>query len=139
MSDFENFLVAPNAINAHLRVYRKQGYLSELQVQSELITRVKDLQQSDPELQAIVTKLDSKANVEFSLNSNGLLYFRDRVCVPNNEELKRDILQEAHQSPFSVHPGSVKMYKDLKSLYWWPGMKAAITRFCVPMLDLLKG
>ncbi|KAK9046103.1 hypothetical protein V6N11_052003 [Hibiscus sabdariffa] len=47
----------------------------------------------------------------------------------NTEELKREILQEAHQSPFSIHPRSVKMYKDLKSLYWWPGMKSTITNF----------
>ncbi|KAK8659969.1 hypothetical protein V6N13_030159 [Hibiscus sabdariffa] len=36
---------------------------------------------------------------------------------------------EADQSSFSVHPGPVKMYKDLKPLYWWPGMKTAITDY----------
>ena len=39
------------------------------------------------------------------------------------------MLKEAHQSPFSVHPGSVKMYHDLKSVYWWPGMKSAVTDY----------
>ncbi|KAK9003633.1 hypothetical protein V6N11_084271 [Hibiscus sabdariffa] len=39
------------------------------------------------------------------------------------------MLDEAHQSSFSFHPGSIKMYKDLKSLYWWLGMKPAITDY----------
>ena len=50
-------------------------------------------------------------------------YYRDRVCVPNDDELKKPILEEAHSGSFAIHLGSTKMYQDLKTSYWWSGMK----------------
>ena len=44
-------------------------------------------------------------------------------------ELKNDILQEAHNSKYSIHPGSTKMYRDLKENYWWPDMKREIAEW----------
>ena len=55
--------------------------------------------------------------------------YRDRVCVPNDDELKKSILQEAHSGSFSMHPGSTKMYQDLKTSYWWSGMKRDVSEF----------
>ncbi|GMI84444.1 hypothetical protein HRI_002113700 [Hibiscus trionum] len=130
--------LAPTAINAHLRVYQKQGFLSELQIQSRLISRIKNLQKADQEIQDLISKLDTKSGEGFRIHTNGLLYFKDRICVPNDKSLKRDLLEEAHQSSFSVHPGSVKMYKDLKSLYWWSGMKVAINDFVSKCLNCQK-
>ena len=52
---------------------------------------------------------------EFSVNEDGFLYYRDRVCVPNDSELKKSILEEAHNGSFAIHPGSTKMYQDLKT------------------------
>jgi hypothetical protein len=45
------------------------------------------------------------------------------LVVPKNPELRKKILDEAHLSKFSMHPGSNKMYHDLRSLYWWTRMK----------------
>ncbi|KAK8985773.1 hypothetical protein V6N11_021626 [Hibiscus sabdariffa] len=69
---------------------------------------------------------------------DGLLYFKNRMCVPNNEVLRKEMLDEAHQSSFSIHPGSVKVYKDFKPLYWWPGMKSAITDYVSRCLTCQK-
>ena len=44
------------------------------------------------------------------MNENGLLYYRDCVCVPNDSELKKSILEEAHSGSFAIHHGSTKMY-----------------------------
>jgi hypothetical protein len=49
--------------------------------------------------------------------------------VPSNEELRRKILNEAHHSKLSIHPGSNKMYHDLCHLYWWSNMKQDITQY----------
>jgi hypothetical protein len=49
--------------------------------------------------------------------------------VPKNEDLKKKILDEAHLSKFSMHPGSTKMYHDLKLVYWWTRMKREIARY----------
>ncbi|KAK8636360.1 hypothetical protein V6N13_124106 [Hibiscus sabdariffa] len=107
-------------------------------VQSSLISPIKELQQIDPELQKIAKNLEAKHNSDFSVKSNGLLYFKDRLCIPNDKGLKNDMFNEAHQSSFSIHHGSVKMYKYLKPLYWWPGMKAAITDYVSRCLTCQK-
>ena len=44
-----------------------------------------------------------------------------RLCVPAAEELKGQILGEAHSSAYAMHPGSTKMYRTLKEYYWWSG------------------
>jgi hypothetical protein len=50
----------------------------------------------------------------------------DRVWVPSMGNVWKLILDEAHKSKYSVHPGADKMYKDLIEFYWWPGMKQAV-------------
>ena len=60
------------------------------------------------------------------LDGQGILKFNSRIWIPNVVELKNTILQEAHNSKFSIHPGSTKMYQDLKKNFWWPDMKKDI-------------
>ena len=55
--------------------------------------------------------------IEFSVNEDGFLYYRDWGFVPNDSELKKSILEEAHSGSFAIHPGSTKMYQDLKTSY----------------------
>ena len=52
-----------------------------------------------------------------------------RLCVPADNELKRHIMEEAHCTPYTVHPGSTKMYQDLRGNFWWSGMKKDIAKF----------
>ncbi|KAK5840616.1 hypothetical protein PVK06_009519 [Gossypium arboreum] len=70
----------------------------------------------------------------FSIDEHGCLRFRNRICVPNDSKLKELILQEAHDSPFALHPGGTKMYQDLRELYWWPSIKRDIVEFVVKCL-----
>ncbi|KAK8597279.1 hypothetical protein V6N12_065751 [Hibiscus sabdariffa] len=72
------------AINAHFRLTKERKLLSELQVQSDLVSRIKEIQRMNPELQKIVTNLEAKHNYEFSVKPDGLLYFKNRMCVPND-------------------------------------------------------
>lgn len=60
---------------------------------------------------------------------NGALMFRDRICVPQDDELRNKILSEAHNTLYTAHPGSVKMYQDVKKSYWWSGMKNDIADY----------
>jgi hypothetical protein len=57
------------------------------------------------------------------------LWYKKRLCVPKAKEIRELILREAHDSAYSIHPGSTKMYHDLKSRYWWYGMKRAIAEY----------
>ncbi|XP_050941535.1 uncharacterized protein LOC127149714 [Cucumis melo] len=51
---------------------------------------------------------------EFSISSDGGLVYERRLCIPTDSSVKTELLTEAHSSPFSMHPGSTKMYQDLK-------------------------
>ena len=67
----------------------------------------------------------------FSIDDQGVVRFKNRLVVPSREELRRKILDEAHHSKLSIHPGSNKMYHDLRHLYWWSNMKQDITKYVV--------
>jgi hypothetical protein len=51
------------------------------------------------------------------------MWFKNRICVPDIDSLCETILKEAHDSVYSIHPGSTKMYQDLKQKYRWYGLK----------------
>ena len=53
----------------------------------------------------------------FSIDDQGVVRFKSRLVVPSSEELRRKVLDEAHHSKLSIHPGSNKMYHDLRHLY----------------------
>ena len=48
--------------------------------------------------------------------------------MPEEGKLWKRILEEAHKSEFTMHPGITKMYQDLKKMFWWPGMKSDVVR-----------
>ena len=59
----------------------------------------------------------------FSIDNEGVVKFKNRLVVPSSDKLRRKILDEAHNSKLSIHPGSNKMYHDLHHLYWWTNIK----------------
>jgi hypothetical protein len=58
-----------------------------------------------------------------------VVLFGKRLVVPVDLENKKIILDEAHKSKFSIHPGSTKMYQDLKQNFWWSNMKVDIAKY----------
>ena len=71
---------------------------------------------------------------DFVLSDDGVLRFKTRLCVPNDGDLRRELLKEAHCSRLVIHPGGTKMYKDLRQNYWWSGMKRDIAQFVAQCL-----
>ncbi|GKA56007.1 putative reverse transcriptase domain-containing protein [Tanacetum coccineum] len=61
--------------------------------------------------------------------ADGMLCLRNRSWIPCFGDLRTLIMHESHKSKYLVHPGSDKMYQDLKKLYWWPNMKAEIATY----------
>ena len=57
------------------------------------------------------------------------MHYGNRLVVPADPNLRKQILDEAHLSKFSIHPGSNKMYHDLRQTFWWSGMKPEIARY----------
>ena len=65
----------------------------------------------------------------FQLDGEGVLWFKNRLVVPKDLELRKQIFDEAHLSRYSIHPGSNKMYQDFKQRFWWTRMKREIARY----------
>jgi hypothetical protein len=65
----------------------------------------------------------------FHEEAEGTLWFKERLVVPRREVLKKKILDEAHTLRYSIHPGSTKMYHDLRQQFWWTRMKREAARY----------
>jgi hypothetical protein len=59
----------------------------------------------------------------------GVVWFKDRLCVPDIKLIRELILKGAHETAYSIHPGSEKMYQELKKRFWRYGMKREITEY----------
>jgi hypothetical protein len=107
------------------------GALSHISVEPALQDQIIIAQLSDKGVQIIKENLHQKTKKYkcFRQDGKSILWFGGRLVVPKNEDLKKRILDEAHLSKFSMHPGSTKMYHDLKPLYWWTKMKREIARY----------
>ncbi|XP_071680976.1 uncharacterized protein [Lolium perenne] len=108
---------------AQIQLWEKEAHegISALQVTDELNVNFKDEiimgQLDDKFIMEEIKRIDEGRPLEFHLGESGSLWFQKRICVPDNDEIKEVILREAHQTPYSIHPGSTKMYMDLKELF----------------------
>jgi hypothetical protein len=86
-------------------------------------------QLEDAIIQEIKEQIKEDKTPEFSVDEQGTLWYKKHLCVPEVKEIRELILREAHDSTYSIHPRSTKMYHDLKSRYWWYGMKRAVAEY----------
>ncbi|GJY31392.1 putative reverse transcriptase domain-containing protein [Tanacetum coccineum] len=70
--------------------------------------------------------------------ADGTLCLNGRSWLPCYGDLRTVIMNESHKSKYSIHPGSDKMYQDMKKLYWWPNMKANIATYVSKCLTCAK-
>ena len=117
------------ALNAHLSLSDDDAIVAELMARPNLLNQVLEAQKSDEKITAIVSQNRMGKETKFSVNEDRFLYYRNRVCVPNDDELKKFILKKAHIGSFAIHHCSTKMYQDLKTSYWWSGMKKDVSNF----------
>ncbi|KAI3822522.1 hypothetical protein L1987_10113 [Smallanthus sonchifolius] len=83
---------------------------------------------------------EMSCGVELQLESkpNGLLYYLNCIWVPDRDDLHAFLLNEAHKTRHSIHPGADKMYQNLRQQYWWPGMKKNIALYVAKCLTCSK-
>jgi hypothetical protein len=105
------------------------GFLANLEVKPSLEDQINKTQKQDSGITEIKKNIASGVAKCFSIDDQGTVYFGKRLVVPDKQDLKELILKEAHESPLSIHPGSTKMYRDLRQRFWWSGMKQEIAKF----------
>ncbi|GJX23006.1 putative reverse transcriptase domain-containing protein [Tanacetum coccineum] len=70
--------------------------------------------------------------------TDGTMCLNGRSWLPCYGDLRIVIMHESHKSKYSIHPGSDKMYQDMKKLYWWPNMKSNIATYVSKCLTCAK-
>nr|CAN79605.1 hypothetical protein VITISV_011118 [Vitis vinifera] len=110
------------AIRVHIRVLDLRALVANFRVQPNLVGRIKALQKNDLNLVQLMEEVKKSSKPDFVLSDDGILRFRTRICVLNDGDLRKELLEEAHCSRLTIHPGGTKMYKDLKQNYWWSGL-----------------
>ncbi|KAA3483670.1 integrase [Gossypium australe] len=116
-------------MNTQLMICDDGSIFSKLKAKPVFLQQVCESQKKDRELKVKRIQCENIPDSEFKIGTDNCLRFRNRICVPRNSELIQKILHEAHHSCLSIHPGSTKMYNDLKQCYWWQGMKRDISEF----------
>jgi len=111
---------------------------STLTISSDFLSSVRERQLLDASLNRVREQLGSEEARDFALGNDGILRFHGRVCIPDDAEVKRLILEEGHKSRLSLHPGLIKMYQDLKETFWWQGMKKDVAQFVSVCLTCQK-
>ncbi|GJY78997.1 DNA helicase [Tanacetum coccineum] len=140
LKDYDaNIQYHPGKANVVADAFSRKSYgsMSCLITQPKIVAdlnRLKEAQKDDGELWAIMQNLEDGKQDEFRLDDHEVLWCGDRLCVPNNTKIQKALLSEAHSSPVSIHPGSTKMYQDLKQNFWWSGMKKDVAEFVAKCL-----
>jgi hypothetical protein len=107
----------------------QHGTLNQLKLESVLLQRIMDAQKDNEGMKHIHEKIGAGRAKCFRKDDQGIVWFNNRIVVPKNDEIRQQILDEAHLSRYSIHPGSTKMYHDLIQHYWWTKMKIEIARY----------
>ncbi|WVZ58619.1 hypothetical protein U9M48_008871 [Paspalum notatum var. saurae] len=101
-------------VNMHI-VQEPKGTVQT--IQPTLVEQVKKDQASDEETQKIIDHIKRDGITAFKISEDGLL------VVPKEGKAREIIMEEAHESAYSIHPSANKMYQDLSQKFWWRGMK----------------
>ncbi|KAA0061810.1 pol protein [Cucumis melo var. makuwa] len=131
LRDFERAEIA-------VSVREVASQLAQLIVQPTLRQRIIVAQLNDPYLVEKHLLVEAEQGEDFSISSDDGLTFDGRLCVPEDSAVKIELLTEAHSSPFTMHPGSTKMYQDLRRAYWWRNIKREVADFVSRCLVCLQ-
>jgi hypothetical protein len=100
-----------------------------VEVEPTLEVEIRKAQLEDEKLKEIWQLIKENKISDFTEGDNGTLWLGKWLHIPNLKPIRELILREARDSAYSIHLGSTKMYKDLKTRYWWYGMKQDIAEY----------
>ena len=96
-----------------LSISEAGGMIAYVQVRSSLVEEVKQLQREDDFCKEKIGQVRQGLNEELCVDDDGILWLQDHLVVPVAGDIRRRLLEAAHSSSYTMHPGSTKMYHDL--------------------------
>ncbi len=127
-------IMALRVLNVRLSLVPNGTILAKLRVKPSLLRQIQEARMRDEKLMTIMGRVKEGKETNYEMKRDGCLHYKSRICIPGDEQLKKNILAKAHSSFHAMYPGSTKMYHDLKAYYWWPGMKKEIGHFATRCL-----
>ncbi|GJZ43795.1 putative reverse transcriptase domain-containing protein [Tanacetum coccineum] len=117
-----------------LKIHEKNNTTHDLELGVKILNAQAEKRKEEnyitEDLCGMIKKLEPRAD--------GTLCLKNRSWIPCFGDLRALIMHESHKSKYSIHPGSDKMYQDLKKLYWWPNIKAEIATYVSKCLTYAK-
>ncbi|GJR18333.1 reverse transcriptase domain-containing protein [Tanacetum coccineum] len=130
--------VVADALSRKERLKPRRVRAMSITIQSNLKTRISEAQrEAAKDLKSPTERLHG-LDAQFESKEDGAIHFVGRIWVPSIGGMRKVIMDEAHASRYSVHPGADKMYYDLRDVYWWPGMRRDIAEYVNKCLTCLK-
>jgi len=109
-----------------------------MEVRTALLDRTGERQKEDVKLLDILEKLEKgkpfSHDGTYSVDTKGWLRRDERLCAPVLDDILEEVLAENHRSRMTIHPQGDKMYRDMKRIFYWPGMKRKVTEYVVGCL-----
>ncbi|WVZ58590.1 hypothetical protein U9M48_008848 [Paspalum notatum var. saurae] len=103
--------------------------VATFEAEPTLEQEIRNHQKTDEKIQEIREQIKLGRAPHFREDERGTVWYKNRICVPDVDSIKKLILSETHDTTYSIHPGSTKMYHDLKERFWWYGMKRAVAEY----------
>ncbi|WVZ89924.1 hypothetical protein U9M48_036269, partial [Paspalum notatum var. saurae] len=103
--------------------------VATFEAEPTLEQEIRKHQKTDEKIQKIREQIKVGKVPHFRKDEQGTVWYKNRICMPDMDNIKKLILNEAHDTAYSIHPGSTKMYHDLKERFWWYGMKRAVAEY----------
>ena len=96
---------------------------------SSLLPEVKEKQGQDPIFLELKASVNKQRVLAFEKGGDGVLRYQGRLCVHMMDRLQERIMEETRSLRYSTYPSSKIIYRDLRDIYWWNGMKKGIPEF----------
>ncbi|GJX02386.1 putative reverse transcriptase domain-containing protein [Tanacetum coccineum] len=130
--------VVADALSRKERLKPRRVRAMSMTIQSCLKAKILEAQgEASKDLKALTEWLRG-LETQFERRDDGVIYFFERIWIPSVGGVRKRVMDEAHTTRYSVHPGVDKMYYDLRDLYWWPGMKKDIAEYVSKCLTCSK-
>nr|GEW46677.1 RNA-directed DNA polymerase [Tanacetum cinerariifolium] len=130
--------VVADALSRKERAKPRRVRAISMKIHSSIKAKILEAQTEASKNTSTLTEMLKGLDKQLKRKEDGELYLAERIWVPVYGSLRTLIMNEAHATRYSVHPGADKMYYDLRGLYWWPKMKKDIAMYVSKYLTCSK-